>query len=127
MCFLFVLVLAPAASVVVTSGVYKRKPFTSQRKQGGMRKRPASHEIFHSNTRSKIPSEFCMCWLDGNQPFVPKRQKHSRAVILRLVVMKEFSLAEQSCLTLQLKLLLSRNQVVQCSQPAWLPVSFAQE
>lgn len=68
-CFLLVLVLAPPAAVGVTSGVYKRKPptlqswkqvFSPQRKQGGMRPRPASHEISHSNTSSKIPSELCI-------------------------------------------------------------------
>lgn len=58
MYFLCVLVLAPAAAIVVTSGVYKRKPptlqswkqpFPSQRKQGGKRLHmrlhiPAQHQ-----------------------------------------------------------------------------------
>lgn len=117
MCFPFVLVLAPAAAVVVTSGVYKKKPptlqswkqpFPSQRKQGGMRRRPASHEISHSNTRSKIPSEFWMCWLDGNQPLSQIGRNGKKVSAVERI---------QSCYWCRVL-----DPTVETAQPVWLPL-----
>lgn len=97
----------------VTSGIHKRKPptlqswkqlFPSDRKRSGRTQRPASHEISHSNTRSKIHSEFSMWCLGGSQPW----QKEINSPALR-------DCSQPYSQALPLKLLLSRNQTVQCS------------
>lgn len=133
MCFLFVLVLDPAAAVVViTSGVYKREPPTHQswkqpfpfkRKQGWIRQRPALCEISHSSIRNNTIWILCVL-VKSLSDFDTKRYKHSRAVVLRLVVIKKIQSCYliKQCSNLQLKLALSRNQALQSPLSAKLPV-----